>query len=231
MWSHRGNWNAVRWILGRWIVRRLSGQQVRQWTDRVRIGDIKKVIDVRPFGPLARFQLVLNVRSVTTCANSGVQRSAIGPERTFAVQYLRTFPRPGQVATSSDGRVGRASKVEVYKFGRLLFGGIKFNRLQFDEQNWWRSDSAAQPNECTLKAKRVSNEACFKPNAVPVDTSLNTFIRSHAHLTGTKFMCLEGGCGACVVNVNGVHPVTKARTSWAVNSVSFVDVSALSLTH
>ncbi|XP_039443994.1 uncharacterized protein LOC120424037 isoform X1 [Culex pipiens pallens] len=89
MWSHRGNWNAVRWILGRWIVRRLSGQQVRQWTDRVRIGDIKKVIDVLPFGPLARFQLVLNVRSVTTCANTGVQRSAIGPEWTFAVQYLR----------------------------------------------------------------------------------------------------------------------------------------------
>ncbi|XP_052563523.1 uncharacterized protein LOC128092813 isoform X2 [Culex pipiens pallens] len=63
----RGSWNAVRRIRGRWRVRRLSGQQ------------ITKVIDVFHFEPLAGFRLILNARCVTACANTGGQRSAIGP--------------------------------------------------------------------------------------------------------------------------------------------------------
>lgn len=57
------------------------------------------------------------------------------------------------------------------------------------------------------------------PNQYPVDTSLNTFLRSaDVNLTGTKKMCNEGGCGACVVAIQGRHPVTKENRIWSVNS-------------
>ncbi|XP_017150611.1 abscisic-aldehyde oxidase-like [Drosophila miranda] len=47
---------------------------------------------------------------------------------------------------------------------------------------------------------------------LPPDITLNTFIREHSQLTATKFMCLEGGCGACVCVVR------DGTSSWAVNS-------------
>jgi xanthine dehydrogenase/oxidase len=53
---------------------------------------------------------------------------------------------------------------------------------------------------------------------VPLDTTLNEFLRRHAHLTGTKFMCLEGGCGACIVTVRKLNPVSKKVETLAVNS-------------
>ncbi|XP_058461613.1 uncharacterized protein LOC131436745 [Malaya genurostris] len=81
---------------------------------------------------------------------------------------------------------------------------------------WTTSETGSPLEEITF----TINGKTYTVNSktVPVDTSLNTFIRNHAHLTGTKFMCLEGGCGACIVNMNGTHPVTKQTTSWAVNS-------------
>uniref|UniRef100_A0A0A9YHM8 Indole-3-acetaldehyde oxidase n=1 Tax=Lygus hesperus TaxID=30085 RepID=A0A0A9YHM8_LYGHE len=56
------------------------------------------------------------------------------------------------------------------------------------------------------------------PTSLPADTSLNAFIREHAHLNGTKFMCLEGGCGACIVSVQSKHPSSGQIVSYSVNS-------------
>ncbi|XP_017462857.1 PREDICTED: probable aldehyde oxidase 4, partial [Rhagoletis zephyria] len=54
--------------------------------------------------------------------------------------------------------------------------------------------------------------------SLPADITLNTFIREHAQLTATKYMCLEGGCGVCVCVVRGKHPATGETRTWAVNS-------------
>ncbi|KAH8265260.1 hypothetical protein KR038_002708, partial [Drosophila bunnanda] len=57
---------------------------------------------------------------------------------------------------------------------------------------------------------------CYDPTVnltnLPPDITLNTFIREHAQLTATKFMCQEGGCGACICVVR------NGKRSWAVNS-------------
>ncbi|XP_045499508.1 indole-3-acetaldehyde oxidase-like isoform X1 [Colias croceus] len=49
-------------------------------------------------------------------------------------------------------------------------------------------------------------------------TSLNDYLRNYLGLHGTKAMCHEGGCGACVVSVSMTHPGTKEKRVFAVNS-------------
>jgi xanthine dehydrogenase/oxidase len=70
-----------------------------------------------------------------------------------------------------------------------------------------------------VKFKINGKNFSASPINISLDTTLNQFIREHAKLTGTKFMCLEGGCGACIVTLSGFHPVTKEKRSWAANSV------------
>ncbi|XP_026741667.1 xanthine dehydrogenase 1-like isoform X2 [Trichoplusia ni] len=50
------------------------------------------------------------------------------------------------------------------------------------------------------------------------DVSLNEFIRNVADLRGTKAMCHEGGCGACVVAARAALPPNNVVKTFAVNS-------------
>lgn len=68
------------------------------------------------------------------------------------------------------------------------------------------------------KTVNTSNDYQVNAATTPLDTSLNTFLRINANLPGTKFMCLEGGCGACIVVVRGFHPAEQRFRSWSVNS-------------
>ena len=60
---------------------------------------------------------------------------------------------------------------------------------------------------------------------ISVDTSqqsmsLFVFLRHVARLPGTKVMCGEGGCGACVVTATYQLPGTKGEVTKAVNAVN-----------
>ncbi|BES97394.1 2 iron, 2 sulfur cluster Hypothetical protein [Nesidiocoris tenuis] len=72
--------------------------------------------------------------------------------------------------------------------------------------------------EVTMVKLKINDKEYTVPDDLPADTSLNSFIREHAHLTGTKFMCLEGGCGACIVSVQSKHPTTGKLKKYSVNS-------------
>ncbi|XP_047534257.1 xanthine dehydrogenase 1-like [Vanessa atalanta] len=49
-------------------------------------------------------------------------------------------------------------------------------------------------------------------------TSLNDYLRNYLGLLGTKAMCHEGGCGACIVSVAKIHPGSSEKQIIAVNS-------------
>lgn len=53
-------------------------------------------------------------------------------------------------------------------------------------------------------------------------TLLVDFIRRTACLPGTKWMCREGGCGACVVTQIVTDPITGKKKPRAINSVGII---------
>ncbi|KAL4715641.1 hypothetical protein ACJJTC_006220 [Scirpophaga incertulas] len=73
----------------------------------------------------------------------------------------------------------------------------------------------------------VNGVQCSVGPEVDSDVSLNDYIRETLHLSGTKYMCKEGGCGACIVAVtttdhNG-HKRTFSANSCLVSITSCQD--------
>ncbi|CAG9860743.1 unnamed protein product [Phyllotreta striolata] len=55
-----------------------------------------------------------------------------------------------------------------------------------------------------------------KKDDISPQTTLNTYLRQHSHLTGTKRMCGEGGCGVCTVVVDQI--VDGKKRIFSINS-------------
>ncbi|CAG7707626.1 unnamed protein product [Allacma fusca] len=53
---------------------------------------------------------------------------------------------------------------------------------------------------------------------ITAGSRLVDFIRDHANLKGTKYMCREGGCGACTVTVKTRNPFTGQEIIRGINS-------------
>lgn len=55
-------------------------------------------------------------------------------------------------------------------------------------------------------------------NNISPEVTLNSYVRDYTHAKGTKYMCQEGGCGACIVVIKRINYVTKKEEILAVNS-------------
>ncbi|XP_014224706.2 xanthine dehydrogenase/oxidase-like isoform X1 [Trichogramma pretiosum] len=64
------------------------------------------------------------------------------------------------------------------------------------------SEVSSVYNESNSVQFTINDISYEVPKFLPVDTKLNSFIRDVAELKGTKAMCLEGGCGSCIVTVS-----------------------------
>lgn len=77
----------------------------------------------------------------------------------------------------------------------------------------------------TIVFKVNEQEYKIVAGEVSPDMSLNTYLRTRLCLTGTKFMCQEGGCGCCIVTIQGLQPVTQEPFTLAINSCLFLVLS------
>src|SRR5712692_7432846 len=90
--------------------------------------------------------------------------------------------------------------------------------------------SARAPNEGEVLVTTVAFTINGKPASVEADadTPLLWAIREHLKLTGTKFGCGAGLCGACTVHVDGNRAISCQITVQEVAGKSVTTIEGLS---
>ncbi|XP_072939063.1 uncharacterized protein [Epargyreus clarus] len=64
----------------------------------------------------------------------------------------------------------------------------------------------------------VNGQKCSVDTCIPRDTTLNAYLRYHLALPGTKAMCHQGACGACLVAVRAYNHTDATLETFSVNS-------------
>lgn len=75
-------------------------------------------------------------------------------------------------------------------------------------------------SDILLAVHMLKKSVSFSASSAQAQMPLLTYLRNIAHLTGTKQLCFEGGCGFCVVSVSYPDPVSGDERVESVNSVS-----------
>lgn len=70
---------------------------------------------------------------------------------------------------------------------------------------------------CTIEFT-VNGQRCRVDDTLPLNTSLNAYLRYKLALPGTKAMCHEGGCGSCIVMVRAKRYPSGRMELFSVNS-------------